>query len=108
VKFAGAPYAGVLQPGEAVRILTGAVVPAGSGRILPQELVRPLELPEGPGLELVRPAGPNPWIRGSEEEAAVGQELVAAGCRLGAAELASLPSSAWSSCWWPFGRGWGC
>jgi molybdopterin molybdotransferase len=89
---AGAPYAGVLQPGEAVRILTGAVVPAGSDRILPQELVRPLELPEGPGLELVRPAGPNPWIRGPEEEAAVGQELVAAGCRLGAAELGRLAS----------------
>ena len=32
---AGAPFAGVLEPGEAVRILTGAVVPEGSERVLP-------------------------------------------------------------------------
>ena len=89
---AGAPYGAAVAAGEAVRILTGAVVPAGSGWVLPQELVKPLELPQGPGLELVRPAGPNPWIRGPEEEAAVGQELVAVGCRLGAAELGRLAS----------------
>ena len=89
---AGTPFAGVLAAGEAVRVLTGAVVPQGSGRVLPQELVQPLALPQGPGLELVRPAGANPWIRGPEEEAAAGQELVAAGCRLGAAELGRLAS----------------
>ncbi|MCP9904884.1 molybdopterin molybdotransferase MoeA [Cyanobium sp. BA5m-21] len=89
---AGAPYGSAVAAGEAVRILTGAVVPAGSARVLPQELVQPLELPQGPSLELVRPAGPNPWIRGPEEEAAVGQELVAVGCRLGAAELGRLAS----------------
>lgn len=92
VSAAGAPYGQVLAAGEAVRILTGAVVPAGSHRVLPQELVQPLELPEGPGLELVRPAGANPWIRGPEEEAAPGQELVAAGQRLGVAELGRLAS----------------
>jgi molybdopterin molybdotransferase len=89
---AGAPYGAAVAAAEAVRILTGAVVPAGSGWVLPQELVQPLELPQGPSLELVRPAGPNPWIRGPEEEAAAGQELVAAGCRLGAAELGRLAS----------------
>ena len=89
---AGAPYGSAVAAGEAVRILTGAVVPTGSARVLPQELVQPLELPQGPSLELVRPAGPNPWIRGLEEEAAVGQELVAVGCRLGAAELGRLAS----------------
>ena len=89
---AGAPYGAAVAAAEAVRILTGAVVPAGSGWVLPQELVQPRELPQGPGLELVRPAGPNPWIRGPEEEAGAGQELVAAGCRLGAAELGRLAS----------------
>lgn len=89
---AGTPFAGVLAAGEAVRVLTGAVVPQGSGRVLPQELVQPLALLQGPGLELVRPAGANPWIRGPEEEAAAGQELVAAGCRLSAAELGRLAS----------------
>jgi molybdopterin molybdotransferase len=85
---AGTPYAGVLEPGEAVRILTGAVVPEGSDRVLPQELVH-LQ-PEG--IELVGTCGPNPWIRGPEEEAAAGQELVAAGQRLGAAALGRLAS----------------
>ncbi|MFN6131507.1 MAG: molybdopterin molybdotransferase MoeA [Synechococcaceae cyanobacterium] len=34
-----APFDASLSSGEAVRILTGAPVPAGSGRVLPQELV---------------------------------------------------------------------
>jgi molybdopterin molybdotransferase len=91
---AGAPYTGALAAGEAVRILTGAVVPQGSERVLPQELVR--AEPGGAGamgaIELVAACGPNAWIRGPEEEAAVGQELLAAGQRLGVAELGRLAS----------------
>ena len=83
---AGAPFAGRLEAGQAVRILTGAVVPEGSGRVLPQELVRL----EGSELELVQACGPNPWIRPPQEEAAPGQELVAAGQRLGVADLGRL------------------
>jgi molybdopterin molybdotransferase len=89
---AGAPFEGVLEPGQAVRILTGAVVPEGSGRVLPQELVRVLEETDGEAIELVGDCGPNPWIRAPEEEAAAGALLVPAGCRLGAAELGRLAS----------------
>lgn len=90
---AGSPYAGALAPGEAVRILTGAVVPEGSERVLPQELVRQLKGGEGPAtIELVAASGANPWIRAPEEEASPGQELVAAGRRLGPADLARLAS----------------
>jgi molybdopterin molybdotransferase len=90
---AGSPYAGALAPGEAVRILTGAVVPEGSERVLPQELVRQLDGDEDPAtIELVAASGANPWIRAPEEEARPGQELVAAGRRLGAADLARLAS----------------
>jgi molybdopterin molybdotransferase len=81
-----APFVGPLAPGEAVRILTGAPLPAASGRVLPQELV---EL-QAERLRLVRPAGSNPWIRAAEEEAAPGQELVPAGRRLGPADLGRL------------------
>ena len=88
VSAAGAPYASVLAAGEAVRILTGAVVPEGGTRVLPQELVAV----EGEQLALLQPCGPNPWIRGPEEEAAPGQELVAAGRRLGVADLGRLAS----------------
>ena len=85
---AGAPYGAALAAGEAVRILTGAVVPQGSGRVLPQELVGV----EGDQLELLKPCGASVWIRGPEEEAAAGQELVAVGQRLGVAELGRLAS----------------
>ena len=85
---AGAPHATALSAGEAVRILTGAVVPEGSERVLPQELVTV----EGTEIELVKPCGPNAWIRQPDEEAAPGQELVPAGQRLGVADLGRLAS----------------
>ncbi len=85
---AGAPYGAALAAAEAVRILTGAVVPQGSGRVLPQELVGV----EGDQLELLKPCGASVWIRGPEEAAAAGQELVAVGQRLGVAELGRLAS----------------
>jgi molybdopterin molybdotransferase len=89
---AGAPFQGSLGPGEAVRILTGAVVPAGSGRVLPQELVQCRQSPTDATVELLRPCGANLWIRGAAEEAAAGQLLVPAGQRLGVAELGLLAS----------------
>jgi molybdopterin molybdotransferase len=85
---AGAPYGAALAAGEAVRILTGAVVPEGSERVLPQELVAL----EGEQLALVKPCGPNAWIRQPTEEAAPAQELVPAGQRLGVADLGRLAS----------------
>ena len=81
----GAPYAGPLGEGEAVRILTGAPLPEGARRVLPQELVSP-EAPEAGGAGTIRltgEAGPNPWIRSPDEEAAAGAELLAAGVRPG-------------------------
>jgi molybdopterin molybdotransferase len=78
----------VLRTGEAVRILTGAVVPEGSDRVLPQELVAV----DGDRLELLEPGGTNAWIRQPTEEAAAGQELVPAGQRLGVADLGRLAS----------------
>ena len=35
--FAGKPYAGTLGPGQAVRIMTGAVIPAGADTVIQQE-----------------------------------------------------------------------
>ncbi len=85
----GAPHGGSLGPGEAIRILTGAPVPEGSGKVLPQELV---ELAGDSELVLQRESGANPWIRQPSEEAAPGQELLAAGRRLGPADLGRLAS----------------
>ena len=88
VSAAGAPFGPGLAADEAVRILTGAAVPDGSGRVLPQELVGL----EGDQLQLLLPCGANPWIRQPDEEAAPAQLLVAAGQRLGVAELGRLAS----------------
>jgi molybdopterin molybdotransferase len=85
----GAPFPRPLRAGEAVRILTGAPLPAGSTRVLPQELV---QADAAQGLELVREAAANPWIRAADEEAAAGQLLCGAGRRLGPSDLARLAS----------------
>jgi molybdopterin molybdotransferase len=83
---AGAPYWTSLKSGEAIRILTGAPIPEGCSRVLPQELVACCDN----SLELLRPAGANPWIRQPDEEAAPGQQLLAQGSRLGPADLGRL------------------
>ncbi|MFZ9621349.1 MAG: molybdopterin molybdotransferase MoeA [Prochlorococcaceae cyanobacterium] len=88
IAAAGAPYDAELGPGEAVRIMTGAAVPLGSGRVLPQELVSRT----GDQLALIQACGSNPWIRQPQEEAAPGQELVRARQRLGVADLGRLAS----------------
>ncbi|MCT0248739.1 gephyrin-like molybdotransferase Glp [Synechococcus sp. CS-205] len=84
----GAPYPRPLAEGEAIRILTGAPLPEGATRVLPQELVEA----DGERLSLIREAGPNPWIRAADEEAAAGQVLLGAGVRLGPADLGRLAS----------------
>lgn len=89
---AGAPYAPRLAQGEAVRILTGAVVPEGSGWVLPQELVGSQQISQEKYIELVKPCGTNPWIRKADEEAYRGQQLLGAGKRIGVAELGRCAS----------------
>ena len=89
VSSAGEPFAGSLGAGEAIRIMTGAVVPEGSGRVLPQELINSQVAGE---IHLQRDCGANPWIRQPTEEAAPGQVLLAAGQRLGPADLGRLAS----------------
>ena len=84
----GAPFGAALAPGEAVRILTGAPVPAGCDRVLPQELVALA----GEAVVLAREASANPWIRAADEEAAPGEVVLEAGMRLGPAQLGRLAS----------------
>ncbi|WP_341880305.1 molybdopterin molybdotransferase MoeA [Synechococcus sp. UW140] len=87
----GAPYGQQLIPAEAVRILTGAPLPAGAQRVLPQELVQCS--PDGINLKLVAEASQSQWIRAADGDVAAGELLVAAGVRLGVAHLALLASA---------------
>lgn len=47
VSYAGAPFEGAAASGEAVRIMTGAKMPAGADTVIPFERTRTEETPEG-------------------------------------------------------------
>ncbi|WP_194743387.1 gephyrin-like molybdotransferase Glp [Thermaurantiacus tibetensis] len=85
---AGRPCSGEVGRGQAVRIFTGAVVPAGADTVVVQEEMaaagRAVRL-AGEG-----PAGPGANIRRAGQDCRAGERLVAAGVRLGPAHLGLL------------------
>ena len=83
---AGQPFNGTLATGDAIRILTGAPLPDGAGWVLPQELITV----NGTTLQLAKDASDRPWIRPEDEECRPGDRLLAAGQRLGPADLGRL------------------
>ncbi len=87
--FAGAPFAGVVAPGECLRIMTGAVMPAGLDTVVPHELcrVKGEHVLIEPG---VMRAGENRRRRG--EDLAAGRPALLAGRRLRPADLGLLAS----------------
>jgi molybdopterin molybdotransferase len=86
---AGVPAARALEPGEAMAIATGGVVPAGADAVVPVEYVvergNHVEIPE-----VVRPAA-NVRPRGGDVRA--GEVVVGAGARLGPAQLGALAAA---------------
>ena len=86
--LAGQPWAGSLGPGECVRIMTGAVVPAGTDTIVIQEAVR-VE-----GREVVLPPGQKPGqnLRRTGEDLQAGRPALPAGKIVRPAELGLLAS----------------
>jgi molybdopterin molybdotransferase len=82
---AGHPFAGTLGPGEAVRISTGALMPAGAGAVLLQENAAR----DGDRLSLNGDGEPSPrHIRRAGFDFRLGDLLLPAGARLGPAQLA--------------------
>jgi molybdopterin molybdotransferase len=86
--FAGNAFSGLVGKGQAVRIMTGAVLPAGADTVVVQEVTR-LEdgvvfVPEGQRL------GQN--TRRAGEDLARGQVALPAGKRIGPAELGLIAS----------------
>lgn len=86
--FAGNAFSGIVGAGQAVRIMTGAVLPAGADTVVVQELAR------AAGIRVVVPAGQKRGnnTRRAGEDLARGQVAVAAGKRIGAAELGLIGS----------------
>ncbi|HWS76292.1 MAG TPA: gephyrin-like molybdotransferase Glp [Quisquiliibacterium sp.] len=86
--FAGRPFGGAVGPGEAVRIMTGAVMPGGCDTVVPQEHARVEEarLVVPPGQSV----GQHRRLRG--EDLAAGRTALSGGRRLSPADLGLLAS----------------
>jgi molybdopterin molybdotransferase len=86
ISAAGMPWEGRLQPGQAVRILTGAEVPAGADRIAMQEVCRR----EGDRLTVSEWPAIGACIRRTGQDLAAGAQVLGAGKRLGFPEIGML------------------
>lgn len=86
--LAGHPFSRPLAAGEAVRIMTGAVLPAGADTVVMQEQARLV------GAEVVLPAGQHCGqnVRRAGEDLHAGEIALARGKRLRPAELGLLAS----------------
>ena len=80
--LAGSGFAGKLGQGEAVRIFTGAPVPAGADTIVIQENTE-----ASAGVITVKEAGPGRHIRPRGQDFTQGEVLLCAGAKLGPREL---------------------
>ena len=82
---AGHPFAGALQPGQAIRISTGALLPAGGALVLLQENARR----SGDRLELNGEGVPSPrHIRRTGFDFRTGQQVLPAGMHVGPPQMA--------------------
>ena len=87
--YAGRPHDGPLAPGQALRIMTGAVMPVGADTVVPQELCRA----EGDLVHIE--AGviqPRENLRRCGEDLQVGQAALRAGRVLRAADIGLIAS----------------
>lgn len=82
--IAGRRHGRPLQAGEAVRIFTGAPLPEGADAVLPQEEA----VLDGGDLVIGEAVEPGRFVRAAGIDFAAGEELLAAGRRLGPSELA--------------------
>src|SRR5438093_9425214 len=86
---AGSPYAGRLDPGAAVAISTGAVVPEGADAVVPVERV----VQQANSVEIAVAIEPSAHIRPRGGDAAAGEVVVPAGAWFTPARLAAAAAS---------------
>lgn len=86
---AGAPFEGVLSSGEATRISTGAHMPTGSDRVLIQENAA---VADGQ-ISTDDPPAPQRHVRKQGFDFSVGDTVLQAGTRIGAAQMALAMSA---------------
>lgn len=86
---AGHPFAGTLQPGQAIRISTGARIPDSADAVVPIEKV---VVESDHFAVLDTPSKPGAFIRHMGEDIASGADLLPRATRLGPAQIAFLAS----------------
>ncbi|MFS2223399.1 molybdopterin molybdotransferase MoeA [Pantoea sp. B65] len=86
--FAGAPYQGEWPAGSCIRIMTGAALPPGTDAVVMQEQTESSDQ----GIRILAPIRQGLNIRLAGEDIRQGASVLAAGVRLGAAELPLLAS----------------
>ena len=87
---AGRGWRGTLQTGEAVRIMTGAPLPAGADGVQQVEVTR--ELDDNSFVEIDKETAPGQFVSRRATEIVKGEIVLRAGVRLNAASLAALAS----------------
>ena len=89
--FAGHPFDGEVGPGECVRIMTGAQIPAGADSVIMQEQVS-LDDQNNALITLQRAVSAGSHVRAAGEDIATGQTVFEPGRKLRAADLGLLAS----------------
>jgi molybdopterin molybdotransferase len=89
---AGQVWQGKLDPGEALRVGTGAAIPGGADAVLPLEDVRTLE---GGLIASSTTLSPGTNVGHCGSMARTGEKLLSSGRRIGAEELAILAGIGW-------------
>ena len=91
---AGSTFERTLEPGETLRIMTGAPMPAGADTVVPQELA---ERDDGDVRLQAVPAGAN--VRSRGEDVRAGAVVLRAGCVLRPQELGLIASLGQGEAW---------
>ncbi len=86
---AGSPATRALEPGEAMGIATGGVIPAGADAVIPLEYV----VETDNVIEISEPVPPGESIRPTGGDVHRGEVVVDAGARLGPAQLGALAAA---------------
>jgi len=86
--LAGSAFSGVVGVGQAVRVMTGAVLPRGSDTVVVQEVVKT----EGDHVRIPPGQKSGQHVRRAGEDLAAGRPALLAGKRIGPAELGLIAS----------------
>ncbi|MBP8299336.1 MAG: molybdopterin molybdotransferase MoeA [Planctomycetes bacterium] len=85
--LAGTPFGRAVAAGEAIRIMTGAVVPSGADAVVQVEHTSGFA---GANVTLQQAVRGGQNVRRLGSEVAAGQLVLSAGCRIGAAQIGAL------------------